>query len=83
MFVMCEQDGMAQTPGTQELADKAGISKSYASEILSGKRPTLGRPIAIHIFRKTGWRHESIADLSEEQMEMLEQIEPWAPRAAA
>lgn len=79
---MCEQ-GVMQPPGTQELADRAGISKSYASEILSGKRPALGRPIAIYIYRKTGWRHESIADLTEEQMALLEQIEPWAPREAA
>jgi len=80
---MCEHSVMSHQPGTQELADKAGISKSYASEILSGKRPTLGRPIAIHIFRKTGWRHETIADLTEEQMTLLEQIEPWTPREAA
>jgi Helix-turn-helix. len=80
---MCEQGGMSNPPGTQELADKAGISKSYASEILNGKRPTLGRPIAIHIYRKTGWRHESIADLTEDQMEVFEQVDPWSPREAA
>jgi transcriptional regulator with XRE-family HTH domain len=80
---MCEQKGMQTPPTTSELADRAGISKSYASEILSGKRPTLGRPIAIHIYRRTGWRHQSIADLTEEQMSMLEQIEPWLPREAA
>jgi hypothetical protein len=31
--------------------------------------------------RKTGWRHSLIADLSDEQIAMLEQIEPWG-RAA-
>lgn len=74
---------MADKPSTQELADRAGISKSYASEILGGKRPTLGRPIAIYIYRKTGWRHESIADLTDEQMSVFEQVDPWAPRQAA
>lgn len=79
---MCEQCGMAK-PTTSELAAKAGISKSYASEILSGKRETLGRPLAIHILRRTGWRHDSIADLTAEQIDLLEQIEPWQPREAA
>jgi hypothetical protein len=69
---------MADAPATMELSTAADISKSYASEILSGKRPP-SRPLAIHIFRKTGWRHDSIADLTEEQMALLEEIEPWTP----
>lgn len=84
MFVMCEPCGMSNPPPTtQELADKAGISKGYASDILNGKRPTLGRPIAIHIYRTTGWRHPVIADLTEEQMAVFEQVDPWSPREAA
>jgi transcriptional regulator with XRE-family HTH domain len=79
---MCERLGMDK-PTTSELADKAGISKGYASDILNGKRPSLGRPIAIHIYRATGWRHPSIDDLTEAQMTMLEQIDPWQPREAA
>lgn len=63
-----------------ELADKAGISKSYASEILSGARDP-SRPLAIHIFRKAGWKHPLIADLTDAHLEMLEEIEPWT-RAA-
>lgn len=61
-----------------ELADRAGISKSYASEILNDARAP-SRSLAIHIFRITGWRHSTIADLTDEQMTMLEQIEPWSP----
>jgi hypothetical protein len=61
---------------------ECGISKTYASMILSGKQKPC-RPLAIHIFRKTGWRHESIADLTDQHMTMLEQIEPWTPRADA
>jgi len=67
-----------EQPRTQELADKAGISKSYASEILSAAR-TPSRPLAINILRKTGWRHPLIADLTDEQITTLEQIEPWTP----
>jgi len=76
-FVMCEQKRMDK-PSTSELAAQADISKSYASEILTGKRDPQ-RPLAIHIFRSTGWRHEVIAGLSDEQMNVLESIEPWKP----
>ena len=41
------------------------------------------RPLAIHIFRRTGWRHELIANLSDEDMETLERLEPFQPREAA
>jgi transcriptional regulator with XRE-family HTH domain len=86
LFVMCEHGGMSQmpTPTTAELSEAAGISKGYASDILNGKRPNLGRPIAIHIYRKTRWKHPSIAALTEDQIDMLEEIEPWSsPREAA
>lgn len=72
---------MSNVPEYKGLAEAAGISKSYASEILGGRIPS--RPLAIHIYRKTSWRHPSIADLSEEQMSLLEEIEPWSPRQAA
>ncbi len=58
------------------LAARAGISISYASQIIGGKR-TPARPLAIHIFRKTGWAHDLIAHLTEEQMATLEAVEPW------
>jgi len=69
---------MTEAPSTGQLADKAGISVSYASEIVNERRKP-SRSLAIHIFRKTGWRHASIADLSDEQIAMLEAMEPWAP----
>ena len=71
-----------EKPSTSELSAVAGISKSYASEILSGQRKP-SRPVAIHIFRATGWRHALIADLSEDDMVLLERIEPFQPREAA
>lgn len=73
---------MSEAPATGELADKAGISKSYASEILSGKRDRApSRPLAIHIYRQTGWRHPLIADLTDDQIATLEAVDPWT-RAA-
>ena len=73
---------MVEKPGTMELARAAGISKSYASEILNdGSEKAPSRSLAIHIFRTLGWRHPTIEDLTEEQMKVLEQVEPWV-RAA-
>lgn len=70
---------MDKPPTTGQLADSAGISKSYASEIVNGlRRPS--RPLAIHILRRTGWRHPSITALNDEQIATLEKIEPWTPR---
>ena len=64
-------------PTVTELARAAGISKPYACEILGARVPA--RPLAIHIFRTTGWKHEIIADLSDEQIALLESVEPWVP----
>jgi transcriptional regulator with XRE-family HTH domain len=69
-------------PKQSDLIDKAGISQTYASLILNGKRAP-SRALAIHIFRTTGWRHHILADLSDDQISMLEAIEPWTPRIAA
>lgn len=71
---------MADAPKTMELATAAGISKSYASEIVNGIRPP-SRPLAIHIFRKTGWRHALIRDLTDAQLAVFEQVEPWTAPA--
>lgn len=65
-------------PAVSDIVAQAGISKSYASEIRSGaRRPS--RPLAIHILRKTGWRHSLLDGLTDEQLSMLEQVEPFTP----
>lgn len=69
---------MSEKPSIAELREAVAISQSYASMILSGSRQP-PRPLAIHIFRKTGWRHPLIADLSDEQIAVLESVEPWTP----
>ena len=67
-----------EKPTLSELVNKASISKSYACEILGERQPS--RPLAIHIFRTTGWRHPVIAELSAAQIDVLESIEPWTPK---
>lgn len=72
-----------EAPTAKELVDAVGISFSYASKILldGEHRRVPPRPLAILIYRKTGWRHETIDGLTEDQMRVFEQVEPWTPRA--
>lgn len=73
---------MQKAPRPSDLVSKAGISMSYASEIIGGAR-TPSRPLAIHIFQTTGWRHKVLYGLSEEEIGLLARIEPYQPREAA
>lgn len=57
---------------------RLGISQAYASLIVRGERSP-SRPLAIRMFREFGWKHPVLADLSDEQITMLESIEPWTP----
>lgn len=70
------------SPTPKELVDASGISPSYASMILSdGEHKRVPpRSLAILLFRKTGWRHPSITGLTEEQMKVFEEVDPWTPR---
>jgi transcriptional regulator with XRE-family HTH domain len=68
---------MAEAVTPTSLACAAGISIPYASQILGDKR-TPSRSLAIHIYRKTGWKTSNIASLTEQQIDMLEQIEAAA-----
>lgn len=62
-----------------------GISQPYASMILSEHWPdkeksrTPARSLAILIFRQFDWRHPSIEDLTEDQMKVFEEVDPWTP----
>lgn len=60
------------------LANDCCISIPYASQILSGVRAP-ARGLAIHIFRKTGWKHAILDGLTDEQIDLLETVEPWTP----
>lgn len=71
---------MAEKPSTTAFAQVAGISIGYASDILNNKR-SMPRPLAIKAYRKLGWKHDSIARLTEQQIKVLESVEPWvAPK---
>lgn len=76
-FVMCEQKCMSK-PSFKELTEAVVISKGYASDILADKQAP-SRALAIHMYRKLGWRHPIIAELTDEQIGVLETIEPWVP----
>lgn len=72
-----------KSPTQAELVE-LGISQPYASMILSddpdpAKRRKPARSLAILIFRKFNWKHPSIAELTEEQMVVFEQVDPWTP----
>lgn len=73
------------SPSPKAIVEATGISPSYASMILSDgeHRRIPPRSLAILIFRKTGWKHESIGDLTEQQMRVFEEVDPWVPRADA
>lgn len=64
-----------------DFAAKLGVNQATVSRLENGTAPS--RPLAIHIFRKIGWKHDRIADLTDEQIEMLERIEPWQPSEKA
>lgn len=64
------------------LSSVAGISLPYASQIISGNRQP-SRSLAIHIFRTAGWKHPLIADLTDEQIDLLGAVEPWQPKGKA
>ena len=72
------------TPTPNDIIGATGISLSYANKILidGEHRRVPPRSLAILIFRKTGWRHESIAELTEDQMAVFEQVDPWTPKEA-
>jgi hypothetical protein len=77
-----------EAPSPKELSDAVGISPSYASMILSesddpAKSRTPPRSLAILIFRKLGWKHRSIEALTEEQMRLFEECDPWTPKREA
>lgn len=65
------------------LAQATGISIPYASQLLSddpARRRVPSRPLAIHIFRTTGWRTSPLDGLTDEQIATLETVDPWVSR---
>ena len=73
---------MQDAPSYADLAVAAGISRSYAHEIVKNARKP-SASLAVHIFRATGWKHSTIAPLSDEQIATLEAMYPYSPSQQA
>jgi transcriptional regulator with XRE-family HTH domain len=52
-----------------DIAERAGISKSYASQMLSGQRASI--EVILHVFTATGWKHPSLDGIDEETLRLL------------
>ena len=65
---------MNTAPSQRELIQKAGISQTYASMILNGRRRP-SRVTAIRIYRTTGWKASPIAALTDADIDALEWFE--------
>ena len=61
-------------PTPSHLRDAVCISMSYASMILSEARKP-PRPLAIEIYRKTGWKPSVLEGYSEDDIDQLERLE--------
>jgi transcriptional regulator with XRE-family HTH domain len=64
---------MNDAPNIPMLRAATGISKSYASEILSGKRQP-APSLAIKIYRETGHKFPPIVDLPDDKIDALERM---------
>ncbi len=71
---------MQSIPTISDLRAATGISQSYASMILNKSRDP-SRGLAIRILRETGWRHDVLNGLTDDQIATLETIEPWGAAA--
>ena len=63
-----------EKPTISQIHEAGGVTKAYASMILTGARSP-ARPLAIKIYRATGWKHDCIAALNDKQIDMLEDID--------
>lgn len=64
-------------PTPTELSASAGISVSYASEILSGTRKP-SRALALRIYEKAGLKFGPLANLTAQEIEFLAGIQDKA-----
>lgn len=56
-----------------EFSKAMGISVPYASQILSAQRSP-SKKLAVRIYRITGWRHETLANFADEDLNVLERL---------
>jgi hypothetical protein len=65
------------TPTIRQVVEELGISRGYACDILNNK--TQPRGLIVQIYRRFGWKAPLIADMSDEQIDMIEEVERLAP----
>lgn len=58
-----------------------GVSKTHASLIVRGIQPP-SLSLAIAIWRATGWKCPRIEQATDEQLRIIEHLDPWTPKAA-
>lgn len=68
---------MESTPTPSEFAKAAGISVSYACELLTAKR-TPSQRLAVRIYRRTGRKFGSIAGATDADIDALERLQDRA-----
>lgn len=68
-LALCKPSNMEISP--TELADRAGISVPYASQLLSGRRKTLSLEMAVKIYDATGLQFGLLAGMTPEEIEPL------------
>ena len=71
-----------EAPSYVDLAQAAGISRSFAHEILNTDKKPSGS-LAVHIYRATGWKHPRIAAMTEDQISVYEAMHPYSGRQQA
>jgi hypothetical protein len=63
----------------RDIAEKAGLSEPYVSQLLSGKRVHI--PAILHLFKTTGVRAPHFADTDEHLLRELAEKVPYEGRA--
>lgn len=75
-----------EKPSLRNLMDAVTISKSYAALILQDADKAPQTPplnLAALIFCKTGWKHHTVAGMSDDTLIEIAEQQPWTPPAKA
>lgn len=67
--------------GVAEIAEKAGISRPYASMLLSGQRASI--EVLLHVFKTARWKHPRFQDCDEATLLLLAERFPYEKQSGA
>lgn len=83
-FAICKHPFMDTSPPSPDLAEKLrsiGISESYASQIVNGRRaPSM--PLALRINREIGIKLGPLAGVADDDIPVLERVHAQSDAAA-